>query len=75
MTHETRMQQLEHWRIERMESEVDAVTVAVREHRRNDGLLQDMRSTEKETILRNARFIGCTTTGAASYKDLLDGAC
>lgn len=59
------------WAADATKEQVADVALLAEHHDRNKRLLDDVLGESKKAILQNRRIIGCTTTAAAKYADML----
>jgi hypothetical protein len=71
LPHKARLAMSATWRRVIMESEIESLNAEVDEFNRLNQERQTVQQEQDLEILRDARVIGATTTGAAQFKDLL----
>lgn len=71
MPHSERMDQIENWRREILQDAIDEFIGCVKSFNASSSEEKSLRGQSELEILKEARIIGATTSGAASYHDLL----
>eukprot|EP01071_Lankesteria_metandrocarpae_P006195 Lankesteria_metandrocarpae@DN4270_c0_g1_i1.p1 len=67
-----RQQMKQKWVVHRSSDLREEIADALLEYRIASRMLNDLRHVNDEAALKSVRIIGCTTTGAAKYKHLID---